>query len=154
MKDQDLESNKNDSANKNNSESREVSPTNRHEVKLQTSPENSMKRTHRNRNDSEITFSLAVSNATVKVPKKSTKNTSEAINSISISKPIETERMRSDRYGTKIIKENKKKIKVTFIDDISKKQNIIEVVEIEKRGVNPDHPDDKVRQACCSCLIF
>ena len=67
---------------------------------------------------------------------------------------------RTDRNGVKICKANKKKIKVTFIDQIDKNKKFEEIIDIEsikKYNICYGLPkEDKYikETVCCSCILF
>ena len=67
---------------------------------------------------------------------------------------------RTDRNGVQICKGNKKKVKVTFIDQIDenkKFEEIIDIQSIKKYNINYGIPkEDKYikETVCCSCILF
>ena len=67
---------------------------------------------------------------------------------------------RTDRNGVPICKGNKKKIKVTFIDQIDESKKFEEIIDIEsikKYNINYGIPkEDKYikETVCCSCILF
>jgi len=67
---------------------------------------------------------------------------------------------RTDRNGVQICKQNKKKIKVTFIDQIDKNKKFEEIIDIEsikKYNICYGLPkEDKYikETVCCSCILF
>lgn len=69
------------------------------------------------------------------------------------------ENCRFDAYGIKIIKKNKKKYKVTFIDELDKNNELVEIFPIPNykklNSLMSFSEEDKVEaHGCCSCTIF
>ena len=67
--------------------------------------------------------------------------------------------LRYDAYGNRIIKYNKKRVKVTFIDQLDENNKLVEFCEIPNykilNRVNSFKEEDKVEpHGCCSCTIF
>ena len=90
----------------------------------------------------------------------STSNTQNKLlskSSLISQKSIET--CRYDAYGIKIIKRNKKKYKVTFIDELDKNNELVEYFPIPNdkklNRIMSFSEEDKVEaHGCCSCTIF
>ena len=90
----------------------------------------------------------------------STSNTQNKLlskRSLILQKSIET--CRYDAYGIKIIKRNKKKYKVTFIDELDKNNELVEYFPIPNdkklNRIMSFSEEDKVEaHGCCSCTIF
>ena len=81
---------------------------------------------------------------------------------LAIKKEINNEKKtkRTDRNGVQICKSNKKKIKVTFIDQIDQNKKFEEIIDIEsikKYNICYGLPkEDKYikETVCCSCILF
>ena len=90
----------------------------------------------------------------------STNNTQNKLSSKNtLSSQKSNENCRYDAYGTKIIKKNKKKYKVTFIDQLNKNNELVEFFSIPNykklNSLMSFSEQDKVEaHGCCSCTIF
>lgn len=88
-------------------------------------------------------------------------NTSFLFKNKSTTNLLKKNNFRTDRNGTTINKTNKKKVKVTFIDEIENKP-LVQIIDIESLNqinylINEilNGKDYKKRKVtCCSCLIF
>ena len=81
---------------------------------------------------------------------------------VKIEEEIETGRERRDYYGTEIKKKNKKKIKISFVDEINEDKPLAEVINIESYkkynyifGMpSEDNLNYNVKTNCQCCILF
>jgi len=90
----------------------------------------------------------------------STNNTQNKLSTkSSLNSQKSIENCRCDAYGIKITKKNRKKYKVTFIDQLDKNNELVEIFPIPNykklNSLMSFSEEDKVEaHGCCSCTIF
>ena len=93
---------------------------------------------------------------------KKKENTSFLFKNKTTTNLLKKNNFRTDRNGTTINKTNKKKVKVTFIDEIENKplvqiidiQNLKQINYLINEILNEKEVNKKRKVTCCSCLIF
>ena len=93
---------------------------------------------------------------------KKKENTSFLFKNKTTTNLLKKNNFRTDRNGTTINKTNKKKVKVTFIDEIENKplvqiidiQNLKQINYLINEILNGKEVYKKRKVTCCSCLIF